>query len=101
MMQAKRRKMLGQARKARTTCGQPLRTIDLQKVFESLQGQMRQELAGVRETITHPTAVGDEGEASWLKLFKQFLPKRYQTERAFVMDSTGRCSQQQDVVVFD
>lgn len=101
MAQAKKRNIVGPRRKAYTTSASTQLSVDLQKVFESLQTQMRTELGGVREQVTQPTAVGDEGESSWLKLFEQFLPKRYQSERAFVMDSNGRCSQQQDIVIFD
>jgi hypothetical protein len=45
--------------------------------------------------------LGDEGESSWLGLFQDYLPKRYQAEKAFVIDSCGQCSQQQDIVIFD
>lgn len=101
MAQAKKRKIKWSRRKPGTIGTPSYPTVDLQKVFESLQTQMRAELGGVRALVTQPTALGDEGESSWLKLFGQFLPKRYQSERAFVMDSTGRCSKQQDIVVFD
>lgn len=45
--------------------------------------------------------MGDASEAVWLELLQTYLPRRYQTESAHVVDSEGDFSEQIDVVVFD
>ncbi len=49
----------------------------------------------------HPTARGDIGEGPWHRLLAKFLPRRYQVSKAFVLDSTGRRSEQIDLVIHD
>jgi hypothetical protein len=55
----------------------------------------------VRKGIKHAPSMGDEGEEEWIEIFRHFLPKRYQADKAFVVDCNGRISEQQDVVIFD
>lgn len=73
----------------------------LAKVLETVHNRIEGELQRSRETLAHPTTMGDATEASWLELLQTYLPKRYQAERAFVVDSEGAFSQQIDVVIFD
>ncbi len=49
----------------------------------------------------HPTTKGDASETVWLELLQKYLPKRYQVEKAHIVDSNGDFSEQIDVVVFD
>lgn len=73
----------------------------LAQLLTSLHDDIQQKLATVRKSFAHPGTKGDASEGVWLELFKQYLPKRYEAEKAFVVDSNGQFSQQIDVVVFD
>jgi len=75
--------------------------VDLRTLFVDLQKQMMGKLATHRRNVRHPTAKGDASEQNWLKMFCDYLPRRYCAEKAFVVDSTGRLSEQIDVVIFD
>lgn len=77
-----------------------LNDVDLKNLFAGLQSEMRAKLLGVAN-VPHPVIKGDETEASWLKMLQDYLPKRYQAERAMVVDHQGKCSQQIDIVIFD
>lgn len=54
-----------------------------------------------RENITHPGTKGDSTELCWIELLNDYLPKRYQCAKAFVLDADGQLSEQIDVVIFD
>lgn len=73
----------------------------LSQLLTSLHEDIQQKLATVRKSFAHPGTKGDASEGVWLDLFKQYLPRRYEAEKAFVVDSEGNFSQQIDVVVFD
>lgn len=75
--------------------------VDLRKVFLGIQGSMRVLLESNRETVPHPTAKGDRTELHWLEILRDYLPRRYSVEKAFVVDSKGRLSDQIDIVVYD
>lgn len=77
------------------------KTVDLHKLFRGLQAEMAQRMETVRENVEHAPSMGDEGEAEWIEIFQHFLPRRYQADKAFVIDSNGRISDQMDVVIFD
>lgn len=76
-------------------------TWSLSKLLASLHDDIERRLATVRESFGHPTTKGDASEHVWLELLRNYLPKRYQAEKAHVVDSNGVFSQQIDVVVFD
>jgi hypothetical protein len=73
----------------------------LHKILSNLHDDIERRLATVRDSFGHPTTKGDASEQVWLELFQGYLPKRYQAERAHVVDSNGAFSQQIDVVIFD
>ncbi len=75
--------------------------ISLENIFLGLQEQMITKLKTNKDSIIHPGTKGDTSELCWLDLFKKYLPMRYQTEKAFVLDSKGQLSDQIDIVVFD
>lgn len=75
--------------------------VELSEMFMSLQKEMRSKLETGRECFGHPTAKGDDSEHGWLEWFADYLPKRYDVKRAFVLDSRGNISDQIDVVIFD
>lgn len=73
----------------------------LSELFEGYQKGLIANLGISRKLITHPVAKGDATELRWIKMLRTYLPTRYQVERAFVIDSDGTLSQQQDLVIFD
>lgn len=73
----------------------------LKTLLEGLHDVIHQKLETARKTIVHPGSKGDASEKIWLEMLQIYLPKRYQAEKAFVVDSNGIFSQQMDVVVFD
>jgi len=73
----------------------------LHKILANVHNDIERRLAAARESFAHSTTKGDAGENIWLDLLQKYLPKRYQAERAHVVDSNGVFSQQIDVVIFD
>jgi len=76
-------------------------TWSLAKVLENLHQDIQSRLQTARQSFGHPGTKGDASEKIWLKLFQDYLPARYQAEKAHVVDSRGTFSQQIDVVIFD
>jgi hypothetical protein len=76
-------------------------SIDLRTVFLQLQREMIAKLSADRVVVTHPSTKGDATELSWIEMLNQYLPKRYQAAKAFVLDSEGSLSEQIDIVIFD
>lgn len=75
--------------------------IDIKSLFLSLQEQMTTKLSTNREMILHPGTKGDASELNWIKWFEDYLPKRYNVNKAFVIDCEGNISEQIDVVIYD
>ena len=73
----------------------------LSQILETLNDTIQWRLDGGRKGLSHPGTKGDASENVWLNLFQTYLPKRYQAEKAHVVDSEGKFSQQIDVVIFD
>jgi len=69
----------------------------LSSLHEDIQGR----LSIARQSFKHPGTKGDASEGVWLELLQKYLPKRYQADKAHVVDSLGNFSQQIDVVVYD
>jgi len=76
-------------------------TIDLHGLFLGLQEQMITKLVTNRKQIPHPGTKGDAAELCWLEMLGNYLPQRYRAEKAFVLDSEGKLSDQIDIVIFD
>lgn len=73
----------------------------LPQLLAGLHDDIEQRLKTARAAFGHPVTKGDASEAVWLELLKTYLPERYQTAKATVVDSKGMFSEQIDVVVFD
>jgi hypothetical protein len=73
----------------------------LSALLADLHGDIHNRLERARQTLGHPVAKGDASEGIWLELLQTYLPRRYQADRAYVVDSQGQFSEQIDVVVFD
>ncbi len=76
------------------------KTVDLCKLFSGLQDQMIAKLTTDRD-ISHPGAKGNASELCWIQMLNEYLPKRYQCAKAFVLDADGKISEEIDIVIFD
>ena len=73
----------------------------LRDLFIGLQAQMVAKLNTNRSGISHPGAKGDASELNWIQWLKEYLPKRYCVDKAFVIDCEDNLSHQMDVVIYD
>jgi hypothetical protein len=73
----------------------------LTEILDGLQARLEGSLRGNRSAVTHPGARGEATEEDWLRVLNDHLPRRYQADRAFVIDSRGACSEQIDIVIYD
>ncbi|MDO8476663.1 MAG: hypothetical protein Q7W02_10835 [Candidatus Rokubacteria bacterium] len=73
----------------------------LAQLLAGLHDDIERRLAMAREAFGHAGTKGDASESVWIQLFQTYLPKRYQTASAHVVDSKGTFSDQIDVVLFD
>lgn len=73
----------------------------LPKLLAGLHEDIQHKLATARRSFAHPGTKGDASENVWRELLKTYLPRRYESETAHVVDSEGTFSEQIDVVVFD
>jgi hypothetical protein len=73
----------------------------LPKLLAGLHQDIERRLAIAREAFGHPVSKGDAAENVWRELLQTYLPERYKTEKAYVVDSKGTFSNQIDVVIFD
>jgi len=74
---------------------------NLKDIFYNLQTQMVHRLSADRKIIFHPTSKGDASELNWIEWLKTYLPRRYEVDKAFIVDSNNRFSEQIDLVIYD
>ncbi len=70
-------------------------------LFSGLHNKIESELGIARGTINHAPTLGTACEDRWINMFRDYLPKRYEVNRAIVIDSNGAQSEQIDVVIHD
>lgn len=73
----------------------------LSKLYSTMQAQMLQTLHTGSLPFPHSGTKGDSTEVNWITWFKEYLPSRYAVDKAIVIDSEGKCSQQIDLVIYD
>ena len=73
----------------------------LKDVLSGLHDDIQNRLETIRKTMPHPVSKGDASERVWNELFNTYLPARYKSDKAHVVDSEGTISQQIDVVIYD
>lgn len=73
----------------------------LPTLLDELNHEVAADLTRARNTLGHPTDLGDATEEIWIALFNKYLPKRYHAIKATVCDSNGAFSEQIDVVIHD
>lgn len=78
-----------------------MKKINIRDLFYDMQLQMITKFNTNRRGISHPGAKGDASELSWIQWLKDYLPKRYCVDKAFVIDSENNISDQIDVVIYD
>lgn len=78
-----------------------MRDWSLSGLLDNLHRDVETRLTIARSSFAHPGTKGDATEGVWLEALKHYLPKRYQAEKAHVVDSKGQFSQQIDIVIFD
>ncbi|SRR6266568_2284630 len=76
-------------------------TWSLAQLLAGLHENIEHRLEIARKTLGHAGTKGDGSENVWLELFQTYLPTRYRAEKAHVVDSRDKFSQQIDVVIFD
>ena len=69
--------------------------------FHTVENHFRTGLQASKEQITHFGVQGADAENRWIDLLRYYLPKRYEVNRGFVVDSNGNTSDQIDCVVYD
>jgi len=75
--------------------------INIEKLFNALDEEMRQKLSSKIDEIYHPTAKGSESELNWIGLLRSYLPERYSVDSGFIVDHEGNISEQIDIIVYD
>lgn len=73
----------------------------LKSFFVVLQKKMQSELEYSTSPIGHAPTKGDISEDKWINWLKNYLPKRYKVDKAFIIDSNGDTSEQIDLVIYD
>jgi hypothetical protein len=75
--------------------------FDIAAAFRNKEAAMRASFLAIRDVTTHPTTRGDQGEADWVGLIRDFLPTRYAVGPIFAVDHHGYMSEQIDAAVYD
>lgn len=75
--------------------------ISLPDLYIEMQREMLQKLQTGAFPLIHPGTKGDNTEANWIKWFQEYLPERYKVDKAIIIDSSGKQSQQIDLVIYD
>ena len=78
-----------------------IKTADIKTLYAGKQKAMLAELGAIRKGVFHAPSMGETSENRWRKFLGDHLPNRYRVEKAFVVDSRGKISDQIDCVIFD
>jgi hypothetical protein len=73
----------------------------LRDSFIGVQEVIEKSLELAKYSIAHPGTQGDVTEGHWIKVFRAYLPKRYEVAKGIVIDSRGSRSGQIDIIIFD
>jgi hypothetical protein len=75
--------------------------VSLDAIFSAVSNPLKTILTESATVIEHPSTKGDACEFQWIKWLKTYLPKRYSTDKGFVIDANGHISEQQDIIIYD
>jgi len=73
----------------------------LKQSFSMQQKVLKTQLDMSSATITHNGTMGEVNEQYFIEIIRKYLPNRYAVDTGIVLDSTGKTSDQIDVIVFD
>ncbi|MFB9164183.1 DUF6602 domain-containing protein [Arthrobacter psychrochitiniphilus] len=73
----------------------------LRSAFLSKQNHLLAALEIVPDLTGHGTTIGDDSEANWSRVLREFLPARYGIAKGQVMDAQGGISDQIDLLIYD
>lgn len=75
--------------------------INLHTLFTELEKKLTNDLERSSNTTNHPGTQGNSTEIHWKTMLENHLPIRYKVSSGFVIDSEGKISQQQDIIIYD
>ena len=75
--------------------------VTVRSLLVKQQKKLLTELDTNSEVHDHPTDLGDATELDWGAALRDFLPQRYQIDKARVLDVHDEVSEQIDLVIFD
>lgn len=75
--------------------------IQLSMLYAGMQREMLEKLQAGALPLVHSGTKGDNTEANWIEWFRAYLPERYKVDKAIIIDSTGKESDQIDLVIYD
>jgi len=79
-----------------------MKKIDIRDLFLDQQKEMITNLEKIRKHSTnHAPTTGDASEGSWAEWLREYLPNRYNVDRAIVVSSEGLESDAIDIVIYD
>lgn len=73
----------------------------LREAFERVHARLAFDLEDAAKTVTHDGKRGEVTESDWLRVIRSYLPNRYAADSGIVIDSTGKTSDQIDIVIYD
>lgn len=73
----------------------------LQQSFSMQQAMLKTQLDMSSTSITHDGTMGDVNEKYFIEIIRKYLPDRYAVDTGIIIDSTGKTSDQIDVIIFD
>ncbi len=76
-------------------------SVSVKDLLNGLQKTLLSKLKSTRELVQHSGTKGNIVEYDWIKTLGDFLPKRYQVNKAFIIDAKGSISEQIDIVIYD
>ncbi|QHE74116.1 hypothetical protein HYG77_36680 (plasmid) [Rhodococcus sp. ZPP] len=79
----------------------PTPVFSLADAFKTTTENMLTTFRNAGRMTRHAPTVGDGSENEWKQTLKQFLPRRYDVNTAFIVDSRGNESDQIDLVIHD
>lgn len=75
--------------------------IELENLYAEMQKEMLQKLETGAGAVVHPGTKGENTESNWISWFQEYLPNRYKVDKGIVIDSTGKQSEQIDLIIYD
>lgn len=76
-------------------------TINLIETYDDMQKELFHELNAGSKAFLHSGEMGETTESNWIEWFRMYLPNRYKIDKGVVIDSTGKQSEQIDLIIYD